>query len=101
MSLFSQILSRAKAVCSAETAFAGHAALRGQNFAGTCRPVLVGVVTARTGDFVNDAYRRYVAFAEPLPSVLAVGIAAGPAGGSSGSAAAVGAPARGRVGWAP
>ena len=48
------------AVYSAETTFAGLAALRGQCFAGTSRPVLVGDVTARSGDFVNDVCRRYV-----------------------------------------
>ena len=87
------------AVYSAETTFAGLAALRGQHFAGTRRPALVGEVTARTGDFVNDVCRRYVALVEPPPPVLAAGVAAGCVGGFSGSAAAGGAPAgRCRVG---
>ena len=38
------------AVYSAETTFAGLAALRGQHFAGTRRPVLVGEVTASKGE---------------------------------------------------
>ena len=87
-------------VYSTDTTFEGLAALRGQHFAGTRRPVLVGEVTARTGDFVNDVCRSYVAFVEPPPSVLAAGDAAGPAGGARGSAAAVGAPA-GRVSGGP
>ena len=64
------------AVYSAETTFAGLAALRGQYFAGTSRPVLVGDVTARSGGFVNDVCHRYVAFIEAPPPVLAAGVAA-------------------------
>ena len=65
------------AVYSAETTCAGLAALRGRHFAGTRRPVLSGEVTARSGDFVNDVCRRYVAFVEPPPSVLAARVAEG------------------------
>ena len=50
---------------------------------------------------MNDVYRRYVAFIEPPPSMLATGVAVEPARGASCSAAAVGAPAGGVLGGPP
>ena len=88
------------AVYSAETTFAGLAALRGQHFAGTSRPVLVGEVTARSGDFVNDVCRRYVAFIEAPPPVLAAGVAAHSLG-TAGARAAGGGAGRRRVSFHP
>ena len=70
-------------VCNTEAAFKGHAALRGQHFAGTTRSFIYGGVTSEIGGFADD--RRYVAFIEPSAPALAAGIAAGPAGGASGS----------------
>ena len=92
------------AVYSAATTFAGLAALRGQHFAGTSRPVFYGEVTARSGDFVNDVCRRYVTFLEAPPPVLAAGVAAlslGSTGAQAAGGGAGGGAGRRRVSFHP